>query len=405
MSETGVRRICLVGAGTRFLSGMSYYTIRLANAMAPTQRVSVILMRQLLPARLYPGRAHVGARLTEQKFLPAIRVFDGVDWYWLPSMVRALAFLMRERPQVIIFQWWSGTTLHSYLALALAARALGAKVIIEFHEVLDTGEARLPLVRTYVQTLAPLLMRLADGFVVHSEHDLPVVRREYRLGGRPSAVIPHGPYDHHRACRPECTLREAPVSCCNLLYFGVIRPFKGVEDIITAFDGIPPAEIERYWLTIVGETWEHWTLPGKLIARSPYRHRITFVNRYVSDAEVAAFFAGADAVVLPYHRSSASGPLHTAMSHGLPVLVTAVGGLPEAVAGYGGAILVPPHDPGALRSALVRLAAMRGKRYADPHSWEQTVALYDTLFAALDGRREDGDRRHPLVSWRKEAQP
>ncbi len=73
----------------------------------------------------------------------------------------------------------------------------------------------------------------------------------------------------------------------------------------------------RFRLTVVGETWENWTLPAELIAASPHGERISFVNRYVSDAEAAAFYAAADAVVLPYRRGSASGPLQIAMSHGV----------------------------------------------------------------------------------------
>ncbi len=55
-------RVCVVGAGTRFLSGISYYTVRLANALATSHAVSVIAMRQLLPTRFYPGRAPGGRR-------------------------------------------------------------------------------------------------------------------------------------------------------------------------------------------------------------------------------------------------------------------------------------------------------------------------------------------------------
>jgi glycosyltransferase involved in cell wall biosynthesis len=114
--------------------------------------------------------------------------------------------------------------------------------------------------------------------------------------------------------------------------FGLIRPYKELENLIMAFDTLPENEITRYWLTIVGETWEGWTVPADLIKRSRHRDRITFVNRFVSDAEAVEFFAGADAVVLPYHRSSASGPLHIAMRCGLPVVVTHVGCMSEAVA-------------------------------------------------------------------------
>ena len=166
-------------------------------------------------------------------------------------------------------------------------------------------------------------------------------------------------------------------------FFGLIRPYKGLEDLIRAFEALPEDENAHYRLTIVGETWEGWNTPADLVATSPYRDRITFVNRYVSDAEVAEFFGKADAVVLPYHRASTSGILHIAMSHGLPVVVTYVGGLAEAVADYEGALVVPPGDPAALQNALLQVAKLRGKRYADAHSWEDTVTGYQALFKTL----------------------
>ena len=79
--------------------------------------------------------------------------------------------------------------------------------------------------------------------------------------------------------------REAPDGAVNLLYFGIIRPFKGVEDLVRAYDAIPEDQAHRFWLTVVGETWEGHTLPTELIAASPRRDRITFVNRYVQDEQ------------------------------------------------------------------------------------------------------------------------
>jgi len=382
-----------VGAGTRFLGGISYYTLHLANALARSHVISVILMRQLLPTRFYPGRKRVGARLTQLEYDPLVRVFDGVDWYWLPSMFRALLFLLRERPDAVVFQWWSGTVLHSYLLLALASRLLKVQTVIEFHEVLDPGEANLPLAQAYVRLVAPLLVGLAHGFVIHSECDKQLLQRHYDLRQRPVALIPHGPYNHYRLTATGQEQRTVPASCCNLLFFGLIRPYKGLEDLITAFDRLPENEIDRYWLTIVGETWEGWTLPGDLIKQSRYRNRITFVNRYVPDAEVAEFFAGADAVVLPYRRSSSSGPLHIAMSCGLPVVVAAADGLIEAVAGYAGALIVPPEDPAALCSALLKVMELRGKRYTDPYSWECTATRYHELLDVLRSCRSQSPGR------------
>ena len=347
--------VCVVGAGKRFLSGISYYTLHLTNVLTQSYKLSAILMRQLLPTALYPGCKRVGANLTQLEYDPALAVFDGVDWYWMPSIIRSLAFLIREHPDVIVFQWWSGTVLHSYLLLALAARQLGSKMVIEFHEVIDTAEARLPLAQLYVRLLAPFIVGQAHGFVIHSEYDGKLLQGYYNLKKRPIALIPHGPYNYYLVADQKQEDQNTFMSeCYNLLFFGVIRPFKGLEDLIAAFDALPQDEISEYRLTIVGETWEGWTLPADLVERGQYRDRITFVNRYVSDAEVAQFFAKADAVVLPYHRSSTSGPLHTAMSCGLPVVVTSVGGLVEAVTGYERAILVPPGDTLGLQNAFWR---------------------------------------------------
>jgi glycosyltransferase involved in cell wall biosynthesis len=389
-------RVCVVGSGIRFLSGISYYTVRLAEALSARHHVSVILMRRLLPRHLYPGRARVGAQLTRLEYPSKVPVFDGVDWYWIPSLFRALRFLSRQSPEVLVLQWWSGTVLHSYLALTLAAKRLGALVVIEFHEVLDTGELERPLAGAYARRLGRLLVRLADAYVVHSEFDRAELASAYQLPPQRITAISHGPFDHHRAVPRETPIgpdgatpaqsapgRGAKDSACNLLSFGTIRPFKGVEDLIEAFDSLPPESVERLRLTVVGETWEGWTKPAEMIAASRYRDRITFVNRYVTDDEVTAFFGDADVVVLPYHRSSASGPLHIAMSHGLPTVVTTVGGLVDAVSGYEGAVLVAPGQPDELARALLRAADLRGQRFADPHSWQETVRLYQAVFDRL----------------------
>ena len=150
--------------------------------------------------------------------------------------------------------------------------------------------------------------RLASAFVIHSESDRALVERRYGLGRKPSAVIPHGPLDHHASKRPQdlemMAARVAPADAINILFFGLIRPYKGLEDLVDAFDMLDETEVQRYWLTVVGETWEGWDLPTRRIHDSRHRGRITLINRFVDDDEVVAQFAAADAVVLPYHRSS-----------------------------------------------------------------------------------------------------
>jgi glycosyltransferase involved in cell wall biosynthesis len=368
---------------------MSYYTIRLTNALAARFTVAAVPMRQLIPTFMYPGRSRVGSVTTRLAYEPAVKVLDGIDWYWLPNLFRVLNSVRKWRPNVVIFEWWTGTVLHSYLALALLARLLGASVIVEFHEVLDSSEDQIPIARAWVWALGWPFFRLASGFVIHSDTDREQLEKRYRLGARPCVLIPHGPFDHHVSRQPtdgsaQVARRTAPPNALNLLYFGIIRPYKGLEDLIQAFEILDEEEVQRYWLTVVGEVWEGWDLPIKQIQSSRHRERITLVDRFVNDDEVAEYFAGADAVVLPYHRSSASGPAHVAMSSGLPLVVTAVGGLPAAVADYKGAVLVPPHDAVALRDGIRQLPGLLGRSYDDPHSWDRTATRYGKLMEQID---------------------
>lgn len=374
-------RVMVVGSGWRFTSGISYYTCRLSNALSEVTETSALLMRQLVPTRLYPGRARVGTAVNDLAYAPSVPVFDGVDWFWGRSMRRARRFIADQRPDVLVLQWWTGAVLHSYLHLAALVVRGGGRVVIEWHEVQDTGEARIPGVTRYVQRAMKRLLRRVDGHVVHSRYDLELLRRTYDLADDRVAIAPHGPYDHH-GNTPQTDSGSLDGDFV-FLYFGVIRPYKGVEDLVAAFDRLPAAVRVECRLVIVGETWEGWTAPLDAVAASPNADRITVVNRYVTDAEVSAYFAAADAVVLPYRRSSASGPLHIAMSTGLPVVVSRVGGLVEAAEDYPGITFVPPGDPGALSDALAGLPATRGRRFADPHSWSRTVAAYDDLFTRI----------------------
>lgn len=371
----------VVGSGTRFVSGISHYTHALGCAFSTRHRTSVVLIRRLLPRRWYPGADRVGAPIADHTYPPGVRVYDGIDWFLFPSLLRACWLLCVERPNIVVLQWWTGAVAHTYLLLALIARLCGARIVLEVHEIQDTGEARIPFVAAYTGMMTKLLTPMVGGFVVHSEADRTALGAAYDVGDRPVEIVRHGPYEQY--CAPEeGVLRTAPADCVNLMFFGTIRPYKGLEDLVRAFDALPNPE--SYWLTVIGETWEECTTPGELIAESPNADRITFVNRYVSDLEAARWLAGADALVLPYRRSSASGPLHIGMSLGLPIAVTSVPALVDSADGYAGCVFFPPGDVDRLGDALQRLAAMRGTRYPDPASWEDSVDRYERLFTRLD---------------------
>jgi glycosyltransferase involved in cell wall biosynthesis len=324
-----------------------------------------------------------------------VPTFDGVDWWGWPSVPRAVSFLRSQRPHVLILQWWSASVLPWYLLLARQVVRRGGVVVVELHEDLDTGEASLPLVGRFARRGLKTLCRRASMLVVHSTWDRARISASLGISPGRFRVIPHGPYPISEAEPGEATgpPRARPTrepSELTVLFFGTIRPYKGLEHLIQAFEQVRRDSALPWKLLVVGETWEGWTLPLELVESSSYRDDIELVNRYVTDQEAAGYFQRADVVALPYLRASASGPLAIAQAYGLPAVVTAVGGLVEAVAGYTGAVLVRPGSPDDLARGLLAAVDLRGHMHSAPVTWQAVAQSYADIFAAVVPRAVPG---------------
>ncbi|MDQ4048087.1 MAG: glycosyltransferase, partial [Actinomycetota bacterium] len=201
-------------------------------------------------------------------------------------------------------------------------------------------------------------------------------------------VIPHGAFDyltrlpHEEPLPPELAAVEQPVILC----FGLLRPYKGVDVLLEAFRELDGAEL---W--IVGRPW----MPIEPLRRAAAAARgtVRFVDRFVGDPEIPAYFRRADVVALPYRRIDQSGVLYTALAFAKAMVLSDVGGFSEIGRVHGAARLVPPEDPTALREALTWLVADPAEREAlgaraaaaaaGPFSWDaiarRTLALYGEL--------------------------
>ncbi len=172
-----------------------------------------------------------------------------------------------------------------------------------------------------------------------------------------------------------------------ILFFGLLRPYKGLDLLLEAFRQVEGAEL---W--IVGNPRMDVAPLRAAAAAAP--GRVRFVTRFIEDAEIPAIFRRADLVVLPYRDAEHSGVLYTGLAFGKPLVLSAVGGFPE-VAATGAARLVPPGDATALASALSELTA-------DPAARERLAA------AARAGRGGPlllGRRRRPDPRAVRRADP
>ena len=217
------------------------------------------------------------------------------------------------------------------------------------------------------------LVHSMDAVIAHSEHGAGRIEDELGVPRERIRVIPHGVFDHYT--RMEATPLPPELAAVDkrvILFFGLLRPYKGVDILLEAFQQVDDAEL---W--IVGMPRMRIEPLQELAAKAP--GTVRFVPRFVADQEIPAFFRRADTVVLPYREIDQSGVLHTALAFGKPLVLSRVGGFPEVP----GATLVPPGDPEALAAAL-KNPAPPGQPPA-AHSWDaiarKHVALYRELVA------------------------
>ncbi len=301
---------------------------------------------------------------------PARRAFKLAEH--VPDMLR---FRNRTHGDVVHYQWLTVPSLDLRLLPPARPRLITA------HYVLPPHPSRRQL------TGARRLFAQMDAVIAHSEHGAARLRDAVGLDPARVHTIPHGAFDYLTRLPEEKPLPEelsgadGPV----ILFFGLLRPYKGIDTLLEAFRRIEGAEL---W--IVGNPRMSVEPLRELAAAAP--GRVRFVTRFVEDAEIPAIFRRADVVVLPYRDAEHSGVLYTGLAFGKPIVLSEVGGFPE-VAARGAARLVPPADPVALAATLTELieddaaraelsAAARAAA-AGPYSWDavarQTLDLYEQL--------------------------
>ncbi len=373
------RKIGIIGPSPRFLSGISYFTMRLSNALAKRCTVSVVLFRHMLPKRLFPGWKRVGSDIAAFSYDDAIACEEILDWYNPLSWNRAAREL---RPcDVIIFQWWTSSVAHMYLALEARLRRK-VPIVIEFHEVVDTLEQAVLPISIYAKHAGRWVRNRASAYVVHSEADRKLIADYYGIPIESVRVIPHGLFDQYPQLDPkEMKVQIGVKEEYSILFFGLLRPYKGVSFLIGAFEKLPEEVRKNCHLHIVGEAWEDRESIERAES-SPYAGQITVVNRYVSDQEIPQYFSAADALVLPYTRASQSGVAHIGITYGMPIIASRVGGLEESLGKYDGTSFVAPSSEEDIARAIVEAYQTRKTNYPVPTelSWDNVAEEWCRFF-------------------------
>ena len=179
----------------------------------------------------------------------------------------------------------------------------------------------------------------ASKIHIHSASSLPEIKKHLNVPSEKVAVVPHGNYV---GVYPNLITKEEARKNFGFtpeqiifLFLGQIRKYKGIEDLLVAFNQVQQ-KFSHTHLLIAGQS-KHQINFQKLNIELDVQQKITLIERYIPDHELQLFFNAADVTVLPYKKILTSGSLLNAMSFNCPVIAPRVGMTEEIIRdGYNG---------------------------------------------------------------------
>lgn len=388
-------KLAFLGPAPPFRGGIVTYYAMLARILKDHgHEVFWSSFRRQYPGWLFPGSEQTGetAPWLDQPNTP--RFIPWSPWSWW----RTCRDLEAAAPTAVIIKFWIPFFAPGFFGVTwLLRRRTGIRIVYLLDNVIP--HEKYPFGRF----LTRLALRQGHGFIAQSDQvrqDLFTVLPDTD----PATVVttPHPVYDFGAPGRPRKTKAEArrslglPREARLVLYFGFIKPYKGVVHLIDAAPLLKEKYGDGVRVLVVGDIYGEKQPYLDRIAAGGAEDIIELVDGFVPDEIVEDYFLATDLAVLPYVSATQSGIVQIAYNYDLPVVSTDVGGLPEVVLDGRTGFIVPPENPGALAEAVARFFdedraeefAAAVAREKAKYSWDRMAEAVEALASPDDAGKE-----------------
>ena len=346
--------------------------------------------------RTRPGVTFLNLRGDQRPNAGAIAKIYRISAYYS----RLIRYAATAKPRIFHILWNNKFEMFDRTLLTLYYKLLGKAVVLTAHNVnklkrdsTDTALNRLTLRIQY---------QLADHIFVHTSKMKSELVEDFGVPAGRVSVIPFG--INNSVPDTSLTPKEARERLGirgnqkTILFFGRIKPYKGLEYLIAAFQRLVRGQddyrlviagqlekgFESYWESIQREIQEY-VQAGQIIARIDF----------IPDGETEIYFKAADVLVLPYKEIFQSGVMFLGYSFGLPVVAADVGSLKEEIIEGTTGFVFRPGDPIDLARALEEyfasalFAGLEKRRHEirefarKRYSWELVSEITTGIYADL----------------------
>lgn len=234
-----------------------------------------------------------------------------------------------------------------FIAELVILRIFGIKIVWTVHNIVN-HEKKFSSLELFFTKFA---IRFFNIIITHSHFAKNEVKKVYNITDNSEIkIIPHGNYINNYKniigrieARNKLKIDEKEVV---LMYFGLIRPYKGVFELIEAFKGL---NVLQKKLLIVGKPCSN-EIAKNILKRCNKNENIKTIYEFIPDNEIQIYMNAADVVVLPYRDILTSGAVILAMSFSKPVLAPAIGCIPETLDIEGSFLYEPSEKDGLVKA-------------------------------------------------------
>lgn len=338
------KKVVIVGPAYPFRGGLAAYNERLANAFNEAgYDVHIFTFTLQYPNILFPGKTQYATweapkNLKIEQSLSSINPFS---WKKTANRINAL------NADLVVFKFWLPFMGPAFGSVArLVKKKLPKTPIICILDNVIPHEKRIGdtvLTRYFINSI--------DAFIGMSKsvlNDLTIFDRK-----KPRKFNPHPIFDNfgqHKTKEEACKNLGLDAKINYLLFFGIIRDYKGLDWLIKAFKA-SNIDKTKTKLLVAGEFYTDAKPYRELIQESDLADAIIMHEKFIPDEEVANYFCASDMIVQPYKHATQSGVTQIGYHFEKPMLVTDVGGLGEIIPDKVGGYVVEPTIP-AITEAL-----------------------------------------------------
>ena len=335
-------RIALLSSFYPLRGGISQFNASMLIGLGKCHDVKAFSFSRQYPSLLFPGKTQYVTPEDEAIPVEAEATLDTINPF---SWIRTARMIRAWKPDLLVMKYWMSWFAPS---LGYVARHCGCKSVVVLDNVIP-HEAHW-----FDKPLTKYFLNGCTGFISMSESvqdDLLALRPD-----APHTLRPHPIYSHfgEKLPREDAAARLGiDPTKKTLLFFGLIREYKGLDILLEAFRDLPA----DYQLVVAGEPYGSFDKYQAIIDSLPGKDRVFVFPDYIRDSKVKNYFSAADLAVLPYRSATQSGISSIAWHFGLPMVVTDVGGLKTTIGNRGTGIVAPVAEPGAVKEEILRFFA------------------------------------------------